>query len=233
MIIIHAMKTLPRLVGVALRERLRVMPAVVVTGARQTGKSTLAEQLVQGRRLYRSLDDLDVLDAARRDPDVLVGSWQDCVPPCRAWSSGSLRREGRGRAMASTPRAVSEVGPFARGDFPGQQRAYGFVFAERYRHGPSTLRYVKGAPREIVRLLTRPTEGRDFALLRHVFSLDVPTEESVRRREPRTERAGLDGSGETPGIATARSAHSRWTARRLRLQSRARRTCAGARTKWW
>ncbi len=67
------MKTLPRLVGGALRERLRVMPAVVVTGARQTGKSTLAEQLVQGRRLYRSLDDLDVLDAARRDPDVLVG----------------------------------------------------------------------------------------------------------------------------------------------------------------
>jgi predicted AAA+ superfamily ATPase len=45
-----------------------------VTGARQTGKSTLAEQLVRGRRLYRSLDDLDVLDAARRDPDVLVGS---------------------------------------------------------------------------------------------------------------------------------------------------------------
>ena len=73
MTIIHGVKTLPRLVAGALRERLRVMPAVVVTGARQTGKSTLAEQLVQGRRLYRSLDDLDVLDAARRDPDVLVG----------------------------------------------------------------------------------------------------------------------------------------------------------------
>lgn len=49
------------------------MPAVVVTGARQTGKSTLAELLVPGERRYRSLDDLDVLDAARRDPDVLVG----------------------------------------------------------------------------------------------------------------------------------------------------------------
>jgi len=34
MIIIHGMKTLPRLVGTALSERLRVMPAVVVTGAR-------------------------------------------------------------------------------------------------------------------------------------------------------------------------------------------------------
>jgi predicted AAA+ superfamily ATPase len=73
MTIIHAMKTLPRLVGAALAERLRVMPAVVVTGARQTGKSTLAEHLVPGERRYRSLDDLDVLDAARRDPEVLVG----------------------------------------------------------------------------------------------------------------------------------------------------------------
>ncbi len=73
MIIIHGMKPLPRLVGGALRERLRVMPAVVVTGARQTGKSTLVEQLVPGRRRYQSLDELDVLDAARRDPEVLVG----------------------------------------------------------------------------------------------------------------------------------------------------------------
>jgi hypothetical protein len=71
--IIHGMKTLPRLVGTALSERLRVMPAVVVTGARQTGKSTLAEHLVAGARRYATLDDLDVLDAARRDPEVLVG----------------------------------------------------------------------------------------------------------------------------------------------------------------
>ena len=73
MTIIHDMKTLPRLIGTALSERLRVMPAVVVTGARQTGKSTLAEQLVPGTRRYATLDDLDVLDAAQRDPEVLVG----------------------------------------------------------------------------------------------------------------------------------------------------------------
>ena len=73
MIIIHGMKKLPRLVGDALNARLRAMPAVVVTGARQTGKSTLAEHLVPGRRRYLSLDDLDVLDAARRDPEALVG----------------------------------------------------------------------------------------------------------------------------------------------------------------
>jgi uncharacterized protein len=73
MIIMHAMKTLPRLVSSALADRLRVMPAVVVTGARQTGKSTLAEQLVPGVRRYATLDDLDTLDVARRDPEVLVG----------------------------------------------------------------------------------------------------------------------------------------------------------------
>jgi predicted AAA+ superfamily ATPase len=73
MIIIHGMDALPRLVARALAERLRVMPAVVVTGARQTGKSTLAEQLVPGRRRYLSLDDLDVRDAAQRDSEALVG----------------------------------------------------------------------------------------------------------------------------------------------------------------
>jgi predicted AAA+ superfamily ATPase len=71
--IIHAMKTLPRLVEPALTERLRVMPAVVVTGARQTGKSTLVAERVAGARRYATLDDLDVLDAARRDPEALVG----------------------------------------------------------------------------------------------------------------------------------------------------------------
>jgi predicted AAA+ superfamily ATPase len=73
MIIMHVMKSLPRLVASTLTERLRVMPAVVLTGARQTGKSTLAEHLTGSVRRYRSLDDFDVLDAARRDPEALVG----------------------------------------------------------------------------------------------------------------------------------------------------------------
>lgn len=72
MIIIHSMKILPRLVESALADRLRAMPAVVVTGARQTGKSTLAAARVAGKRRYATLDDLDVLDAARRDPGALV-----------------------------------------------------------------------------------------------------------------------------------------------------------------
>jgi predicted AAA+ superfamily ATPase len=78
MIIIHAMNgvTLPRLVAPSLDERLRAMPAVVVTGARQTGKSTLVQQLAPGARRYFSLDDLDTADAARRDPESLLGGAQ-------------------------------------------------------------------------------------------------------------------------------------------------------------
>ena len=68
--------TLPRLVTRSLAERLAVMPAVVVTGARQTGKSTLAQELTPGDRRFFTLDDLDVRDAARRDPEVLVGGSQ-------------------------------------------------------------------------------------------------------------------------------------------------------------
>ena len=76
--IIHGMndRTLPRLVVPSLTDRLGVMPAVVVTGARQTGKSTLAQELTPGTRRFLTLDDLDVLDAARRDPAALVGGTQ-------------------------------------------------------------------------------------------------------------------------------------------------------------
>lgn len=74
MIIIHTMSvsSLPRFVAKDLAARMRVMPAVVVAGARQTGKSTLAREFGPEGRRYLSLDDLDVLDLARRDPDALV-----------------------------------------------------------------------------------------------------------------------------------------------------------------
>lgn len=73
--IIQAMNKPPlkRLVTPALVDRLRVMPAVVVTGARQTGKSTLVQELGPAGRKYFSLDDLDVIDLARRDPGALLG----------------------------------------------------------------------------------------------------------------------------------------------------------------
>lgn len=48
------------------------MPVVVVTGARQTGKTTLAQRLAPGPRRFATLDDLDALDAANHDPERLL-----------------------------------------------------------------------------------------------------------------------------------------------------------------
>ncbi|HSF14669.1 MAG TPA: ATP-binding protein [Vicinamibacteria bacterium] len=54
-------------------DALDTMPAVVITGPRQSGKTTFLQNdpLFRGRR-FLSLDDFAVLEAARRDPDGLV-----------------------------------------------------------------------------------------------------------------------------------------------------------------
>lgn len=63
----------PRLIETSIAAALKVMPAVVVTGARQTGKSTLVnERTPDADRLYLTLDDLDVFDQANRAPEDLV-----------------------------------------------------------------------------------------------------------------------------------------------------------------
>jgi predicted AAA+ superfamily ATPase len=55
-------------------ESLRHFPVVLLTGARQVGKSTLAHALISSSwdATYLTLDDRAVLDAALRDPDGLV-----------------------------------------------------------------------------------------------------------------------------------------------------------------
>ncbi len=55
-----------------LEEHLRVMPAVVLTGARQTGKSTLASRLTAGPRTYITLDDVEVRGTAQQSPEKLL-----------------------------------------------------------------------------------------------------------------------------------------------------------------
>lgn len=73
MIIIHSVNNVARLSSAALNRALRVMPVMVVTGARQTGKTTLVRDLIgdDGRRFY-TLDELDVFDQAMTEPDSLV-----------------------------------------------------------------------------------------------------------------------------------------------------------------
>jgi predicted AAA+ superfamily ATPase len=59
----------------AILESLRHFPAVLLTGARQVGKSTLAQSLIAStwKASYFTLDDRTTLDAALRDPDGLIG----------------------------------------------------------------------------------------------------------------------------------------------------------------
>jgi len=74
MIIIHGVAILPRHVSAALAQAAEVMPVIVVTGARQTGKSTLVRDFGPADdRPYLTLDELDVLDQAISSPDDLVG----------------------------------------------------------------------------------------------------------------------------------------------------------------
>ncbi len=54
-----------------LESALKVLPVTVVTGARQTGKTTLAKSL-DSKRAYFTLDDVGVLDQAERNPDSLL-----------------------------------------------------------------------------------------------------------------------------------------------------------------
>lgn len=76
MIIIHGMNdlhALPRQLEGPLTKALKASPVVVVSGARQTGKSTLVNHLGEARqREYLTLDEGDLLERARSAPDALV-----------------------------------------------------------------------------------------------------------------------------------------------------------------
>ncbi|HEX6938253.1 MAG TPA: ATP-binding protein [Longimicrobiales bacterium] len=63
---------MPRALTGPLNATLATLPVAVVTGARQTGKSTLVSKLLGDDRLYLTLDDYDVLAQAADAPDQLV-----------------------------------------------------------------------------------------------------------------------------------------------------------------
>lgn len=67
------MNYLPRLIEPRVRAVREVFPVVIVTGARQTGKSTLIRRPdVAGNHAYLTLDDLLLRDEARRDPELFL-----------------------------------------------------------------------------------------------------------------------------------------------------------------
>ncbi len=66
-------KIRPRWFRGNLQTALRVLPVTVLTGARQTGKTTLTRAIEQARA-YFTLDDVGVLDQAERNPDSLLAT---------------------------------------------------------------------------------------------------------------------------------------------------------------
>jgi predicted AAA+ superfamily ATPase len=72
MIIIHdVVEVLPRLLQPMLARALGMAPVVVVSGARQTGKSTLA-LAIDDKRRYSTLDDIDTLARVEAEPDAFL-----------------------------------------------------------------------------------------------------------------------------------------------------------------
>src|SRR3989338_8728115 len=62
-------------------DSLESFPAVLITGARQVGKSTLVQSLCKKKwkAHYLTLDDRNLLDAALTDPDGLIASYDGSV----------------------------------------------------------------------------------------------------------------------------------------------------------
>lgn len=136
---------LRRLLADPLARALSVFPVVVVTGARQTGKTTLVRQ--QPGRAYLSLDDLDILEQSSSAPQDLLSRGERLTLDEVQRSPGLLlaikrsvdeaRRPGRflltGSANLLLSHRVAEslagraayltLWPLATGELAGEERA--------------------------------------------------------------------------------------------------------------
>jgi predicted AAA+ superfamily ATPase len=83
---------LPRLIEPVLEDRMTSFPVVILTGARQTGKTTLVEHLPSSKdRKFRSLDDPVSLELAVKDPKLLLAEAEGRIGPGRP----TLKRDHR------------------------------------------------------------------------------------------------------------------------------------------
>jgi hypothetical protein len=118
-------KIKPRWFQRNLQTALRVMPVSVLTGARQTGKTT-PTRAIEPARAYFTLDDVGVLDQAERDPDSLLATRPAILDEVQRAPHGqeelwsiTTRMLGtcwRARGRAPKSRLLSKLLPVRRSD---------------------------------------------------------------------------------------------------------------------
>ncbi len=117
----------------------------------------------------------------------------------------SLRQKGVRVIVSVSDRPLSKLLGDSENPAHTEWQERSQKFRGRYVRGASCLRYVKNSPREIVKILSRPVEGRDVKLLRNLFYIDIPKDiETHGSSDKPTERPGTDGPGAPePGTVTA------------------------------
>ena len=161
---------LQRALTPTVERHLKIMPAVVVTGARQSGKTTLTRDLIAGPRRFLTLDDPDVRVQARLDPDSLLAGSASPRPPV-------------GFAL---PRDRTDPGALPGGS--------GLLTLDEVQHEPDLLHAVKRSideDRRAGRFLL--TGSADLLLMRRV-SESLAGRASYLTLRPMTRRE-LDGAG--------------------------------------
>lgn len=75
-------------------------------------------------------------------------------------------------------------------------------FRGRYDKGPSCLRFVKNSPGQIIKILSRPLEGKDVSLLRDLFYIDLPTQGEQRGQTGKSQKEPGTGESDQPAPET-------------------------------
>jgi len=73
------MKYQNRTIEALLKEYMCTFPVVAVTGPRQSGKSTLVKQMLNGEYRYITLDDYRIIDQLEDDPERFISTYENRV----------------------------------------------------------------------------------------------------------------------------------------------------------